>query len=239
LDFSGDLKWVSGFIHYATQVFEKKEFIPVDSNKIRRMLAEHLKATGISTIIKLRHITNPNFWDDFEKEGKSDEDLKTAAIRKSTELKKITREKVSENPPQYTKFSERVLEILKKFEQGQIDAATALENYEQVAKDLDAEIKAHEKAGMPQAAYGIFKIIVSISDNMDNDKKVQFEGLAKAIHDLYDSEQTAPKLWQEKEQLKKSLRQQVRKLVYPLNLAGWKSIPEQVEEFALKNFIKV
>jgi type I restriction enzyme, R subunit len=239
LEFSSDLKWISGFIHYATQVFEKKEFIPIDSNKIRRMLEEHLKATGISTIVKLRHITNPNFWDDFDQEDKGSDDLQTAAIRKSTELKKITTEKVAENEPRYGKFSERVLEILKKFEKGQIDAATALENYEQVAKDLHEEDNAHKDSGMPPAAYGIFKIIESFSADMDDAKKVKFEELAVAIHVLYDNNQTAPKLWQEKEQLKKSLRQQVRKLVHPLKLKEWKSIPEKVEEFALKNFMKV
>ncbi|MBF0383036.1 MAG: HsdR family type I site-specific deoxyribonuclease [Magnetococcales bacterium] len=239
LDFSHDLKWISGFIHYATQVFEKKEYITIDSNKIRRVLEEHLKATGISTLVKLRHITNPNFWDDFDQKGKSSDDLQTAAIRKATELKKITTEKVAENEPRYGKFSERVLEILKKFEQGQIDAATTLKNYEQVAKDLDAEDKAHEESGMPPAAYGIYKIIESYSADMDDDLKIKFEQLAIGIHDLYNNDQTAPKLWQEKEQLKKSLRQQVRKLVHPLKLKEWKSIPEKIEEFALKNFIKV
>lgn len=239
LDYSKDLKWISGFLHYATQVFEKKEFVPIDSNKIRKMLEEHLKATGISTIIKLRHITNPIFWDDFEQEGKSKVDLKTAAIRKSTELKKITTDKVAENPLQYKKFSERVLEILKKFEQGQMDAATALEHYEQVAKDLDAEDKAHEKSGMSSAAYGIFKILESFSSDLNEEQKSRFEELATSIHDMYRSDQTAPKLWQEKEQLKKSLRQQVRKGVHPLKLKDWKMIPEKVEEYALKNFIKV
>ena len=243
LEYSRDVKWVSGFIHYATQVFEKKEFVPINSNKIRQMLEEHLNVTGIRTIIKLRHITNPAFWGDFEQAGKSQEELKTAAIRKSTELKKITSEKVADNPLQFMRFSERVMQILKQFEQGQIDAATALQQYEQVAKDLETEEKAHEASGMSSTAYGIFKIVEAFvsadTDQMSDKIKEEIETLAISIEELYQSDQTAPRLWQEKEQLKKSLRQKVRKMLHPLKIKEWKTIPERVEEYALKQLSKV
>jgi type I restriction enzyme R subunit len=73
LEFTADLKWVAAFLQYGTQVFEKREAFDQQtySRKIRDMLAEHLDATGLSVTVKLRHITDPDFWDDFEVEGKA------------------------------------------------------------------------------------------------------------------------------------------------------------------------
>jgi type I restriction enzyme R subunit len=82
---------VATFHQYATQVFEKREAFDqrTYSRKIRDMLEQHLDATGLSVTVKLRHITDPAFWDDFQVEGKSEDDLRTAAIRKTTELRKV------------------------------------------------------------------------------------------------------------------------------------------------------
>ena len=67
LDYTDDLKWIAGFLPYASQSFEKRESHDLInySAKIRAMLEEHLKATGIDDTCKIRHITDPEFWEDF------------------------------------------------------------------------------------------------------------------------------------------------------------------------------
>ena len=70
-----------------------------------------------------RSITDPNFADDFKIEEKTEEELQEAFVRKSAELRRVTRELVDKNPAQYGRFSERVLEIIRRFEKGQIAAA--------------------------------------------------------------------------------------------------------------------
>ena len=64
------------------------------------------------------------------------------------------------------------------------------------------------------------------------------ESLASQIASLYADEATAPPRWQEKEGLRKSLRQQGRAMVHAFGLGNLKEVSEQVEEFALKHFAR-
>jgi type I restriction enzyme, R subunit len=104
---------------------------------------------------------------------------------------------------------------------------------EELAKDLDAEAKAHEVSGLSKGAYGILQVLLAFNAGHGA------EGLAVRIADLYEDDATAPRLWQEKEGLRKSLRQQVRGLSKDFGLGNLKEVLEQVEEFALKHFAKV
>lgn len=165
LDYREDLKWVVEFIRYATPFIEKEP--PPDlsgvSAKIRRLLEEHLEVTGLKTVVKIRHITDPDFWADFQTDQPAKE-LRQATIRKATELKRITYDKVQANPLRYETFSERVLEGIRKFEEGQLAAAEALKEFEQIAKDLQAEDLAHEASGLSERAYGVLKILEALQE---------------------------------------------------------------------------
>jgi len=231
LEFTADLKWVATFLQYATQVFEKREaFDQQDySQKIREMLAEHLDATGLSVTVKLRHITDPAFWDDFQTEGKSDGDLKTAAIRKTTELRKTVTERIEGNEHQYGKFSERLRELLERLEDAQLSWAEKLADAEKLAKDIKAEDEAHEGTGLSAAAYGILQILKA------HGAEGGAESLATQIEILYTDKETAPAGWPEKSELRKTLRQRVREMAHEHGQANLRDIPIAVEEFALKH----
>jgi type I restriction enzyme R subunit len=234
LEFTADLKWVATFLQYGTQVFEKREAFDQRhySRKIRDMLEQHLDATGLSVTVKLRNVTDPEFWDDFETEGKAEDDLKTAAIRKTTELRKVVTERIGDNPHQYGKFSERLRELLEKLDNAQFSWAEKLKMAEGLAKDLDAEAKAHEGTGLSPGAYGILQVLRSFDD------RDGAEALAIRIADLYSDDRTAPPGWHEKDGLRKSLRQQVRAMAHGFGLGSLKEISEQVEEFAIKHFAR-
>jgi len=259
LEYTDDLKWVALFMPYGTQQFEQKESVDLTdaSAKIREMLAEHLRVTGMTTLIKLRSLSDPEYWSDFEKTGTQGE-LKVAAIRKTTELKKILTERVEANPLRYGPFSERVMEILRKLEAGQLEAAEALAALRQVSEDLREEDRAHETSGLSARAYGVFKILEAFAPVAEAAAGRAAEAmpvygerggggglnatqrLAEEIDGLYTSEQTAPLLWHQKGQVRKALRMQVRRLV---NQAGFdrsdlKPVPLKVEEYALKHYRK-
>jgi type I restriction enzyme R subunit len=86
---------------------------------------------------------------------------------------------------------------------------------------------------LSKGAYGVLQVIKSFGeDGADG------EGLATAIAGLYESDETAPKLWQEKEGLRKSLRQTVRVLAKDAGFTALRDLPVAVEEFALKHFAK-
>lgn len=238
LEFLFDLKWVDMCLRYGTQAMEQKESLDhfEYSRKIRDMLEEHVQATGLSTTIKLRHITDPDFWEDFELGEKTIEELQTAAIRKSTELRKITSERIDQNPLRYGKFSERLREIIKRLEKAQVNLADELKELEELAKAIEDEDKAHEGSGMSAEAYGVYKILEELGDGA-NDNVLQ--ELAQDINSLYESYQTAPRLWQDKDQLRKSLRGEVRVKLHSAGLKDFKTITEEIEEFALKHHAKV
>lgn len=254
LAYTKDLKWITGFVRYATQVFEKRESFDhlTYSQKIRQMLEEHLDVTGLRMVCKLRGLTEPEFWYDFKRD-QAPQELVTAAIRKATELKKITSEKVSDNPLQYGPFSERVLALIRQFEQNQLDAAGLLQGLEVVAKDLQAEDLAYEASGLPENAYGIFKILEAFpapappaeamvaadgSSTYADAPLKPVEEVALAIDALYASEEHAPPRWQEKEQLRKELRQRVRDIAFRAGFKELREIPARVEEFALKRYAR-
>lgn len=239
LAYTDDLKWIATFIRYATQVLEKKEAFDHKSYsaKIREMLDEHLEATGISTTVKLRSITDPNFWDDFDIEDMTEDDIKTAAIRKTTELRKTVSEKVSENPLQFAKFSDRLRELLQKLDGSQLSWADKMKMAEELAKDIDAESNAHEGTDLSKNAHGIYRILETFLPDGHADGQSVLD-LAGHVTGLYENDGSAPILWQDKSELKKGLRQQVRKQAHSFGLENWKEIPDKVEEFAVKHMSK-
>ncbi|WP_412064307.1 type I restriction endonuclease subunit R [Rhizobium sp. SYY.PMSO] len=232
LDFTTDLKWVANFLLYGTQHFEKRQaFDQMNySEKIREMLEKHLEATGLSVTVKLRHITDPEFWEDFYPADKTEEDLMTAAIRKTTELRKTVTERIDDSPHQYGKFSERLLQLLEKLESAQLSWSEKLKAAEELAKDIIAEDAAHVEAGLSPGAYGILQILNGFTAGAEG------EDLAIRLEGLYTDPVTAPAGWWEKDGLRKSLRQQVRSMAHLAGLTRLKEIPEEVEAYALKHF---
>jgi type I restriction enzyme, R subunit len=232
LEFTADLKWVANFLLYGTQHFEKRQaFDQMNySEKIREMLEKHLEATGLSITVKLRHITDPDFWEDFDPTAKTEEDLMTAAIRKTTELRKTVTERIDDSPHQYGKFSERLRQLLEKLESAQLSWSEKLKAAEELAKDITAEDAAHVEAGLSPGAYGILQILNGFTSGPEG------EDLAIRLEGLYTDPVTAPSGWWAKDGLRKSLRQQVRSMAHLAGLTQLREIPEEVEAYALKHF---
>lgn len=76
------------------------------SAKIGEMLEQHVHVTGLSITIRLRDITDPEFANDSDTGEKTGGELQEAFVRKSAELRRVTREQVDKNPAQYGSFSE-------------------------------------------------------------------------------------------------------------------------------------
>ena len=242
LEYRQDLKWVAGFLPYGALHFEEKEggLLTDYSGKIREMLDEHLHVTGIRTIVKLRRLTDPDFWIDFETKGESEADLKTAAVRKTAELKKEIAEKVAENEARYQSFSERLMEIIKRFDDGLLSAAEKIDELRKIAQDLRGEDEAHKDSGLTREGFGVFRILEAhLAAGTDGAGDVGLEAIAEGIDGLYRSDETAPAGWHQKAQLRKELRQQVRRKVFDLGLKDWKEIPAKVDEFALRHYVKL
>ena len=232
LDFTAEVKWAAGFLKVAAQVIDKDQSVDHRSytGKIRDMLEEHVHATGLSTTIKLRSITDPNFTDDFDAEGKTDEALQEAFVRKSAELKRVTRELVDKNPAQYGRFSERVLEIIRRFEEGQIAAAEGLKEYEDLTGGINAEKGAHADLGMDENAFSILRIMEGlVGDEVDHPT---LQEAAVAIGDIYANAQATQPAWFYMETYRRELKQRVRRVLSDLGVPEAKTIRDAIDEFA-------
>jgi type I restriction enzyme, R subunit len=238
LALSWDLKWFANFLLYGKQVFEKKETFEQTeySEKIRQMLEEHVYVTGLSTIVKLRSVIDGEFWEDFENAGDDEDSKRSAALKKTTELRKITEAKLAENHHQYAKFSEKLKELIERMDDSQYSWAEKLKAAEQFAKELEAEANAHVGTGMSREEHALLKVIESVSGDLTNKQAQQL--LAQHCVSLYLDEALAPKLWQTKEGVKKELRQRVRKAAHELGFRQLKELPVEIEEMALKLFAK-
>ncbi|MDM8535946.1 type I restriction endonuclease subunit R [Desulfobacterales bacterium HSG17] len=260
LEYKRDMKWISMFLSFGTQKFEQSESVNIQncSAKIREILEEELRVTGLGDMIKLRSLEDEDFWDDFSTTGKNKEQIEQAAVKKATELKKSLSEKLDTNPEQYHPFSDRLIAIINRLNKGLASAADTLKDMEQLSKDLIEESNAHKKPGLTQTAYGIYKILEAFhqkkAENQPKDKSDKqisekpakpyerklspLQQAAAQIDNIYTSEQTAPKGWHLKEQMKKDQRSMVRRIVLTLKIKNWKEIPEKVETFAIRHYVQ-
>ncbi len=249
LPYKADLKFVGAVMPYGKLHFEKVEETDWKkySEKVRAMLDEHLEVTGLKTVCKLRNLTEPGFWDDFG----GPEDIKTAAVRKLAELKKITGDRAAKNPARYEKFSDRIKELIKQFNAGLLGDEEVLEASKEVADAVVAEDEAHEGSGLHKRAFDLHAILEKHRGSTlvvrepaplpygGSQRLTPLQQAAVAIDALYASDDTAPPHWQDKTQLKKGLRGQVRRLVKDLGLEGWaKDVPLAVEHYALIHYRK-
>jgi type I restriction enzyme R subunit len=232
LDFTAEVKWAAAFLRLATQVIAKDESLDHRSysGKIRDMLEQHVHVTGLSTTIRLRNITDPHFADDFATEEKTEADLQEAFVRKSAELRRVTRELVDKNPAQYGRFSERVLEIIRRFEEGQIAVADGLRDFEGLTGDIQAERGAHAELGMDEHAFSILRIVEAIMPDGDH---ASLQDAAVAIGAVYSGAAATQPAFTHMDDYLRSLRQQVRRILTEHDIGETKTIREKVEEFAI------
>jgi len=218
------------------------------------MLRDYLEVSGMVSIIKLRTLAELQ-----PKTTDSDEpaDLNSAAIRRGSELTKILREKIAENPLRYDKFSARVMEILKQLESRQIDASEALNGLDDVLVGVREEEQSYKASGMNERAYGVYRLLQEyLRDDSEGSEHTTESGehdegrsimdwireLASDIDELYSSDHEAPVGWHLKSELRKNLRQKVRSMAHEAGLKDTSKLmplPHKVEEFALRFYVKV
>ncbi len=235
LDFNAEVKWAAAFLRLATQAISKDESLDHRSytGKIREMLERHVHVTGLSTTIRLRNITDPEFADDFATEEKTEGELQEAFVRKSAELRRVTRELVDKNSAQYGRFSERVLEIIRRFEEGQLAAADGLREFEGLTGDIHAEKGAHAELGMDDNAFSILRIIEDIVPDTDH---AVLQDAATAIGEVYAEAAATQPAFAHMDAYLRSLRQHVRRILTEHGIGETKAIREKVEEFATRAY---
>ncbi|MBK7760761.1 MAG: type I restriction endonuclease subunit R [Deltaproteobacteria bacterium] len=227
-----DLKYIGAALPYGLTTFEQKESTDWQrySEKVRRLLNEHLEVTGLGLITRLHAITDPEFWDDFTPTA----DVEAALVRKLTELKKETTDRVERNPTRYTRFSKRVLALIDQFKKGLL---TSTEPLEALARELVEADGAATADGLDEGTYAVAELLHAAAPHPEG--LMGWAALAKEITDLYGSEEHAPLAWQDRPEIRKTLRQRVRRMLMAGGVTGWETgLAEQVDELAVKLFAR-
>ncbi len=237
LDFTTEVKWAATFLRLAQQAITKDESLDHRSysGKIRDMLEAHVHVTGLTTTIRLRNITDPDFDVDFKVEGKSEQDIQEAFVRKAAELRRVTRELVDKNPAQYGRFSERVLEIIRRFEEGQIAATEGLKEFEDLTGGINAEKGAHIELGLNEQSFAILRIIEQHEPDIDRGKLTT---ASIAVDEIYAGAQRSQPSWFFMDQYKKDLRKLVRRVLTENGVPEAKVIRDEVEAYAVHAYEK-
>lgn len=233
LEYLKDLKWADAFLRIAQQIINKAESIDHKSytGKIRQMLEENVRATGLITTIKLRSITDPEFAGDFDTKGKSEEEIKEAFIRKSAELRRVTSELADRNPAQYQKFSERVIELIRRFEEGQLAAADGLQAQKDLADAINEEKNAHKLLKMTERGLAILRVLQHVLE-AETGAEDQLREAAIRIDAIYaDAERMQPS-WYFMDAYRKDLMRSVRRTCSELGLPKTTDIRAAVDEYA-------
>lgn len=233
LEYQKDLKWADAFLRIAQQIINKAESIDHKSysGKIRQMLEENVRATGLITTIKLRSITDPEFAGDFETTGKSEEEIKEAFIRKSSELRRVTSELADKNLAQYQKFSERVIDLIRRFEEGQIAAAEGLDAYQDLTDKINAEKNAHKLLKMTERGLAILRILQHHLEQEDVSEDAMREAAIRTDAIYGDAERLQPS-WYFMDAYRRDLMRDVRRTCSDLKLPKATTIREAIDEYA-------
>ena len=142
----------------------------------------------------------------------------------------MTRELVDKNPAQYGRFSERVMEIIRRFEEGQIAAAEGLKGYEDLASGINAEKGAHAELGMDERAFSILRTMEGIvGEEVDHPT---LQAAAIAVGAVYAGAQASQPAWFYMETYRRELKQRVRRLLADLGIPEAKTVRDAIDEFA-------
>jgi type I restriction enzyme R subunit len=140
---------------------------------------------------------------------------------------------VDKNPAQSCRFSERLLEIIRLFEEGQLAAADGLRAFEGLTGDIQAEQGAHAELGMDEHAFSILRIIEAIVPDTDRNT---LQDAAIAIGAIYaDAARTQPSFTHMDDYLRR-LRRDVRRILTEHGIGETQTIREKVEDFAIHTY---
>lgn len=210
--YKNDLK----FFHQLRQSVKMRYAEAIDyrdyEEKVRKLMDEHIKATGTSTITELVNIF------DAEKFDAEVEKLGTPAAKADTILNRMKRtitEHMDEDPTFYRRFSELVEETILAYRQGRIDQ---LEYLQQAEKVLD-QMRSGYDAGLPSelsryqhapAYYGILRLALSENGLRDND----MTELAIQIEQTIESHKVTD--WTTNLDVQKRIKQHLDEMLYEL-----------------------
>ncbi len=123
------------------------------------------------------------------------------------------------------------MEVIRRFEEGQLAAADGLRDYEDLAGAINAEQGAHAELNMDERAFSILRIIEGAAPALDH---ATLQAAAIAIGAVYAAALESQPSWYFMDSYKKELRRQVRRILNEHGITEAKTVRDEIEEFAVQ-----
>ena len=234
LEYKDELKWFS--VVYS---LGKLKYEPLDNSidykeygaKVKEIIDQHLKATGLIKLVELKDISNPDFF-------KMDSAItpEQNALKKTTSLKRILKIKVDKNPIIFKRFSEYLEQLIKDYEENRIETAEVIKKLDYIARQIIEQEDILEMNGLNRNANSFLTLleeeaIYEVVTNEDLKEK------AIEIDELFENDPNACYEWQKKEDSIRELKKKVKRATIGI-VKEKDAFANKVVEYAKVNYFK-
>jgi type I restriction enzyme R subunit len=234
LDYKDDLKWLA--VVYSQG---KLKYEPLDESidyreygaKVKEIIDEHLVATGLKKLVKLKDLSDPDFF-------KLDDSItpEQNTLKKSTSIKRILRVKIERNPIIYKKFSDYLEKLLKDFEENRVEFADRIRRLDELAREIAKAEEGVEEEGLNRNA-GSFMHLLEEDANFEVVSKDDLKEKAMEIDELFETNPNACYEWQKKDDSIRELKKEIKRKTIGV-VKDREGFVNKVIEYAKKNYFK-
>ena len=219
---------VKAVITKATTV-DKKRTEEARNSALKQILDNAVVAEGVSDIFALAGLEKPNIGllsDAFMEDVRNMKDRNFAVELLEKLLKDEIRTKTRNNVVQEKKYSDRLIETLRKYRNRAIETAQVIEELIAMAKEFQDSMKRHEDLGLNEDEVAFYD---ALANNESAVRELGDEVLKKIAQELVDKLRASTTVdWQVRDSVRAKLRNMVRVLLRKYKYPPDKT-PEAVE----------
>jgi type I restriction enzyme R subunit len=219
LEFMKDLKWMAGIRIAARNVY-REEQTPLDdcSEKVRKLIDEHIRVEGITTLVEAVPIFSKKFDEEVDKLGSHESKASYIehAIRHEINVK------IGDDPVFFESLKTRLERIIKDYIEGRINSAIQLQLLRGLLDTARAPEKRAYELGLEPDVVPFYSLLV--------EKFNKAEAMKQVAVDMYSTlKGYAVVDWQHKEDTKREMRKSIKRMLktaqYP---------PEHIQDLTAK-----
>lgn len=200
--------------------------------KVKQLIEEHLAAVGIDVVHEPIDILSNRF----EKQIEETKTPEGKAAEMEHAIRHEIRVKLEENPVYYTSLKERLVELLQRRKDRQMDIDELLEEYRNMVNDMRSTAKKGEEQGFTREQYPFYQMLEKEMPQYED-----VEDLKALTHLVTETiQQEAVVEWTNKDDVKREMRKKIKKQlrVSPCPKDKLESLTQQLIDLAAVHYRK-
>ncbi|MGM0497920.1 MAG: type I restriction endonuclease subunit R [Bacteroidota bacterium] len=205
---------------------DKKQSEAEQNSVLKQIIDNAIIANGVADVFKLAGLEKPNIGllsDDFLEDVKNMPQKNLAVSLLERLLKDQIKSRMKNDVVQEKKYSDRIIETLRKYNNRSVETAQVIEELIQMAKDMEKDEKLAEKSGLNTDEIAFYRALIQNESAVRQLGDIKLRELAKFITEKLKSSTTVD--WQVRDSVRAKLRILVKRA-----LKKWKYPPDKSEE---------